>query len=115
MSNQAHKNRLVRTGVDKAPKNSKTPANRYRNFTTDYDTKRRQAFGEARGMELDPSKNPSGRAKYGIKGMKYDIASSEVRGSPSPLPDPSASSRGANVRANKERGTQSSTQRKVIK
>jgi hypothetical protein len=115
MSNQAHKNRLVRTGVDKAPKGSKTPAHRYRNFTTDFETKKRQALGEARRMELDPSKNPSGRAKYGIKGMRYDLASGEVRGSPSPLPDTSASSRGANVRANKERGTQSSSQRKVIK
>ena len=115
MSNQAHKNRLVRTGVDKAPKESKTPAHRYRNFATDYKTRGRQALGEARRMELDPSKNPSGRAKYGIEEMKYNIVRSEVRGSPSPLPDPAASSRGASVRANKERGTQSSTQRKVIK
>jgi hypothetical protein len=115
MSNQAHKNRLARTMVEYEPKDSKIPAHRYRNFTTDYKTKKRQALGKARGMELDPSKNPSGRAKYGIEGMRYNIARQDVRGSPSPLPDPSASSRGANVRANKERGTQSSTQRKVIK
>jgi hypothetical protein len=82
---------------------------------TDADRKKRMALGEARRMELDTSKNPSSRAKYGIEEMKYNVVIGEVRGSPSPLPDPSASSRGANVRANKERGTQSSTQRKVIK
>ncbi len=81
----------------------------------DADRKKRMALGEARRMELDPSKNPSGRANYGIDKMKYNVLRGTVKGSPSPLPDPAASSRGANVRANKERGTQSSSQRKVIK
>jgi len=81
----------------------------------DADRKKRMALGEARRMELDPQKNPSGRARYGIEGMKYNVLSGTVKGSPSPLQDPAASSRSANVRANKERGTQSSSQRKVIK
>jgi hypothetical protein len=115
MSNQAHKNRLVRTMVKYEPKDPKVPAHVYRNFRTDYETKGRQARGKARGMELDPSKNPSGRAKYGIEEMRFNIVRQDVRGSPTPLPDPAASARGANVRANKERGTRSSTQRKVIK
>jgi hypothetical protein len=104
MSNQAQKARLRTVArINKG------------DMFADADRKKRMALGEARRMELDPQKNPSGRAKYGIEEMKYNVVRGEVRGSPSPLPDPSASARGANVRANKERGTQSSTQRKVIK
>jgi len=114
MSNQAHKNRLVRTGVDKAPKQSKTPAHQYRTITADYESASRKAHGKARRMQLDPNENPAGRVKYNVV-PRVNFVTQEDRSTVTVKSDPAASSRGANVRANKERGTQSSSQRKVIK
>ena len=114
MSNQAHKNRLVRTGVDKAPKESKTPAHKYRTITADFRSASRKAQGEARRMQLDPNKNPAGRVEYNVK-PSVNYLTQKNTSKITVRPDPAASSRGASVRANKERGTQSSTQRKVIK
>jgi hypothetical protein len=64
-----------------------------------------------KAAEKSPKLNPSGKAKF-------DYYQDPLLGKPLGVvaqQDPAASSRGANVRANKERGTQSSTQRKVIK
>jgi hypothetical protein len=108
MSNQAHKARLRTTGF---PLSSSNEERYLRNKIESYD---RRAKGEARRMELDPRSNPSGKAKYVGTG-KMNVASRKDVSTVTPSPDPAASSRGANVRANKERGTQSSTQRKVIK
>ena len=120
MSNQAHKNRTSKDKFNfplKAfPKGFafQETVNRKSFYK---DRLKRQSEGMAARAEKDPQMNPSGRAKF--KGSSYysepmgvvGIGSKEIKA----LPDPSASSRGANVRANKERGTQSSTQRKVIK
>lgn len=111
MSNQAHKNRLVRTGVDKAPKESKTPAHKYRTITADFRSASRKAQGEARRMQLDPNKNPAGKVKYDVK-PAVNFVTQEDRSTITPKPD---SGHAARLRGNKERGTQSSSQRKVIK
>ena len=108
MSNQAHKNRTsVKHGVT-VYKPERTNVIRQR--------LKRQAEGMARRAELSPKTNPAGKAKYeaisGTFGEPYfQTEIKEIK----PMMDPSSHSRGANVRANKERGTQSSAQRKVIK
>ncbi len=75
------------------------------------------AEGEAIRAEKDPKLNPSGRGKF--KGSaSYDeplgVASMSGR-EVQALPDPAASARGANVRANKARGTDSSSKRVPVK
>ena len=101
MSNQAHKNRIAE--------------NKRRGIFTDYDRAERKALGKAKMMQLDPSLNPAGKVKYDVIPRVSIVTPREDRSTITPKPDPAASSRGANVRANKERGTQSSSQRKVIK
>ena len=110
MSNQAHKNRTSPRRFNYAPAGfPKGLVNSASVNESDFTRARvkRQAGGMAVRAEKDPEINPSGRAKFKAHGAGYKAIQA--------LPDPSASSRGANVRANKERGTQSSTQRKVIK
>jgi hypothetical protein len=65
----------------------------------------------------DPKLNPAGKARVSSTADSSTslLGNRTTRVNVGYAPDPSARSRGANVRANKERGTQSSTQRKVIK
>jgi hypothetical protein len=75
-----------------------------------------ESVSMAKKMQSSPKTNPAGKGKF-IPNSILSIAEAEPkwRGGVKIAPDPAASSRGANVRANKERGTRSSTQRKVIK
>ena len=70
----------------------------------------------AKKMQSSPKTNPAGKRKF-IPDPILSIAEAEPkwRGGVKIAPDPAASSRSANVRAGKARGTQSSSQRKVIK
>ena len=113
MSNQAHKNRL--RGIDQ--KEFKEAKNKGRVLASE--------------QMANPKLNPAGKmnavsspsptfvlSPFQSKNPKsiFDIKTKSAwKPNVSYKPDPAASSRGANVRANKERGTQSSTQRKVIK
>ena len=69
----------------------------------------KQADMQAKAATNNPKLNPSGKAVY--KGNVTNLGYPEIR----PLPDPSASARGANVRSNKARGTQSSAVRAPVK
>jgi hypothetical protein len=70
----------------------------------------------AKKMQSSPKTNPAGKGKF-IPDSILSISGAEPkwRGGVKIAADPAASARGANVRANKERGTKSSSQRKVIK
>jgi hypothetical protein len=70
----------------------------------------------ARKMQSSEKSNPAGKGKF-IPDSILSISGAEPkwRGGVKIAADPAASSRGANVRAGKARGTQSSSQRKVIK
>ena len=117
MSNQAHKNRTN-------PKKFDHPTPAFPKGFTFQETVNRKSFyrdrlkRQAEGMairaEKDPKTNPSGQAKF--KGSSFysepmgvvGIGSKEIKA----LPD---ARNAARLRGNKERGTQSSSQRKVIK
>jgi hypothetical protein len=75
-----------------------------------------ESVSMARKMQSSPKTNPAGKGKFSPNSI-LSIAGSEPKwsGGVKIASDPSARSRSANARANKERGTQSSTQRKVIK
>jgi hypothetical protein len=75
-----------------------------------------ESVSMAKKMQSSGKSNPAGKGKF-IPNSILSISGVEPkwRGGVKIAADPAASSRGANVRANKERGTQSSSQRKVIK
>ena len=77
----------------------------------------RMADFEARQAEKSPKTNPSGRAKFkGSASYSEPLGVASMSGREvQALPDPAASARGANVRANKARGTDSSAKRVPVK
>ena len=118
MSNQAHKNRTSPQKFHYGSASFSNPVGAAgKRIQFERARLKRQAAGDATRAEKSSELNPSGRAKFkGYSSYSEPMGVARISEKKiQALPDPSASSRGANVRANKERGTQSSTQRKVIK
>jgi len=86
---------------------------RYQSYKKDWIKRDNQASASFKKEVLrNKNLNPAGKLQIKTRYAPFiDKTIHEAKA----VSDPAASSRGANVRANKERGTQSSTQRKVIK
>jgi hypothetical protein len=86
---------------------------KYQSYKKDW-AKRDNPASASFEKEILKNKNLNPAGKLQVKTSYAPFGSMTIHEAKA-LPDPAASSRGANVRANKERGTQSSSQRKVIK
>ena len=113
---QAHKNRNAPWSGSTKQKNMLTAMAETRAY---HDNKfKRMMAHEGRKAELDPKQNPSGKAKFEGKGSQWTGPENLTRiykHGVEARPDPAASARGANVRANKARGTDSSAKRVPVK